>query len=291
MIKNIINNAVQSNSRLLDESKDKVISIAKKRAEEQYGDKIPTPTDLKNELESYRAEIVTPANVIKAEQKFNKFISLCDKTISKLDSGIKELNAIKGKVDKINENFAKVNNRIESLNEIVQKLNILVNALPFTLLALNSFTGINGKTIKDLSDLIDSAKDKIKEFSSLTSGISYVSSYYIKEGNKIRNPILKGIDGLTKAKTAIELLKETLIKIFASFIASLNFPEYDEYTDEEMEDVINENLEENGESTIVDDLDNIPEDTIVTFGVNTGKIFVVKTQGGIATEYRYDVRT
>ena len=100
MIKNIINNAVQSNSRLLDESKDKVISMAKKRAEEQYGDKIPTPTDLKNELESYRAEIVTPANVIKAEQKFNKFISLCDKTISKLDSGIKELNAIKGKVDK-----------------------------------------------------------------------------------------------------------------------------------------------------------------------------------------------
>ncbi len=144
MIKGIINNALQSNSRLLDESKDKIVAAAKKRSQSQFGDKVPNPYDLKNQLEALRSEITTPEQIVKAEQVFNKFLSLCDKVINKIDATIKELTNINSKLDKINENFIKIQERISVLQPIVTKLQTASRALGFSLLALNTFTGITG---------------------------------------------------------------------------------------------------------------------------------------------------
>lgn len=294
MIKNIINNALQSNARLINESKDRVISVAKKRAEEQYGDKLPDPTDLRSELEPLRSQIVTPDQAVKAEQKCNKALSLCDRVINKLDGSIKELENIKGKTDKINNNFSKINERIEVIRPIAEKLNILTRALGFSLLALNTFTGITGKQVKDLGDLIDSAKDKVSEFLALVNAVPTTVNYYQNEVNKIAPAIDKGIAGLNSAKTLIESLKQALIAALAAFIASLQYPQYEGYSEEEIIDDLNTNIDNEGEITVVTDNDSgfnsIPdmnEDTLFTFETTTGIIFVLTTTDGIATKYEY----
>ena len=50
MINKIINNIINSSTATLFESKDKIITIAKKRAEEEIKTKIPTPSALEAQL-------------------------------------------------------------------------------------------------------------------------------------------------------------------------------------------------------------------------------------------------
>ena len=283
MIGKTVSNILTSNSRFLYESQDKIIAVAKGRGQEKFGDKVPNITDFKNQLESLRSEITTPENVEKAEKVFNRFLNICDSIINKTQASINELNNIKAKLDKILANFDKLNRLVESLQPIAQALSILIRGANALLLALNNFTGITGLQVKQLSDSIDAAKDKITEFNGQVRGLTKAVPHYENEANKLIAPIDKGIASLTTVIDKITQLKDILIQLYAAFIASLQFPEYDNFSEEELQTEIETELDESS------DENNTGGESELTTQLNTqlGTYFVTTIKNGVTIKYEY----
>jgi len=251
MINKFLNNILNRSSRLLSESKDKITSAAKKRANEEINSQIPSPADLEVQLKSLQTNGNNPEALLKAEKVYNRFISLIDRAIMKLEATKAELESIKMKLDGITSTLDIFDNFIPTVRNVLKLANGILAGFDAAL-AASSSTFSNGLIInkvgekkKDLKDNIKSARGGINSFSDSTS-------YFNSEINKLMKPLNKGISGLEEAIQKLKDLRAQIVAIYEKFILSLSITELnDEVSGEGLPDELNE-----------DDLDTILSDEL-----------------------------
>jgi len=254
MINKFLNTILNRSSRLLSESKDKITSAAKKRANEEINSQIPSPADLEVQLKSLQTNSNNPEALLKAEKVYNRFISLIDRAIMKLEATKAELESIKMKLDGITSTLDIFDNFIPTVRNVLKLANGILAGFDAAL-AASSSTFSNGLIInkvgekkKDLKDNIKSARGGINSFSDSTS-------YFNSEINKLLPFVDKGISGLEEAIQKLKDLRAQIVAIYEKFILSLSITELnDEVSGEGLPDNINE-----------DDLS-----TILSDGLETG---------------------
>ena len=248
MINNILNNESNAMSKLLAESKDKVIVAAKKRAEEEARAQLPTPEDLQVQLQSTIAspppdldtprdvvdptgapvQTVAPSNeeefqktLLKVEVVYNRFISIIDKAIKKLDDGKEELTSIREKLNKIQSKLDLLEGFTEILNPMFTTIDAVIIGIDLAL-AASSSTFANGSTINKLGE----TKTKLKEFSKKGKGvlgsISRVKEYFEGEINKVSNPLDKGISGFEEQLQKLTTLRDAMELVYTLFLQQLH---------------------------------------------------------------------
>ena len=254
MINKFLNTILNRSSRLLSESKDKITSAAKKRANEEINSQIPSPADLEVQLKSLQTNSNNSEALLKAEKVYNRFISLIDRAIMKLEATKAELESIKMKLDGITSTLDIFDNFIPTVRNVLKLANGILAGFDAAL-AASSSTFSNGLIInkvgekkKDLKDNIKSARGGINSFSDSTS-------YFNSEINKLLPFVDKGISGLEEAIQKLKDLRAQIVAIYEKFILSLSITELnDEVSGEGLPDNINE-----------DDLS-----TILSDGLETG---------------------
>ena len=247
MINNILNNESNAMSKLLAESKDKVIAAAKKRAEEEARDQLPTPEDLQVQLQSTIAspppdldtprdvvdptgapvQTVAPSNeeefqktLLKVEVVYNRFISIIDKAIKKLDDGKEELTSIREKLNKIQSKLDLLEGFIDPINLIFATIDLALIAIDGGL-AASSSTFANGSTINKLGEIKTKLKDLVAKGKGALDSISEIKEYFEEQINKILDPLNKGISGFEESQQKLTLLRDTMVLIYTQFIESL----------------------------------------------------------------------
>ena len=253
MINKFLNTILNRSSRLLSESKDKITSAAKKRANEEINSQIPSPADLEVQLKSLQTNSNNPEALLKAEKVYNRFISLIDRAIMKLEATKAELESIKMKLDGITSTLDIFDNFIPTVRNVLKLANGILAGFDAAL-AASSSTFSNGLIInkvgekkKDLKDNIKSARGGINSFSDSTS-------YFNSEINKLLPFVDKGISGLEEAIQKLKDLRAQIVAIYEKFILSLSITELnDEVSGEGLPDNINE-----------DDLSTILSDELET---------------------------
>jgi len=279
MINNVLNNTINSMSKLLAENKDKIIAAAKKRAEEELGAQIPTREDLEMQLQSIVAEtladptgaiqsVPTVSNseefqkaLLKVEKVYNKFISLIDKAINKLEDGKRELTSIRDKLAQITDKLDFLNKFTEMLTPIFDIIGTALIAIDVGLALNVSVPGaggtVNGGIINKLGELKKDLKDLVAKGRGSLASISGIKDYFDKEMNKILNPLNKGISGFDTAIIKLKDIKAQMVDVYTKFIASLILPQLND-EDNDNETLGNENLsdyikDENNLSTVLSD--------------------------------------
>ena len=268
MINNVLNNTVNSMSKLLAENKDKIITAAKKRAEEELADQIPTREDLEMQLQSIVASSLAdpsgaveslPVNpekfqntLLKVEKAYNKFISLIDKPIKKLEDSKRELTSIKTKLTQITDKLDFLDKFTDPLNDLFTTIETALTAIDAGLALNVSVPGaggtVNGGVINKLGELKKDLKDLVAKGKGSLDSISGIKAYFDKETNKILDPLNKGILGFDKAlqnpeKTGLNDLKAIIEDVYAQFIESLILPQLND-EDNNNELLGNENLKD-----------------------------------------------
>ena len=271
MINNVLNNTVNSMSKLLAENKDKIIAAAKKRAEEELGAQIPTREGLEMQLQSIYAKALAELKdvdptvaiqaiqsvpavsnsvefqkvLLKVEGVYNKSTSLIDKALKKLEDGKKELTSIKTKLSQITDKLDFLDKFTDPLNDI---FDLISNALKLIDggLALNVSVPVaggtvNGGIISKLSELKKDLKDLVTKGKGSLDSISGIKDYFNKEINKILDPLNKGISGFEKSIQKIQDIRNQIADVYEKFIASLILPQLNN-EDNDNELLGNENL-------------------------------------------------
>jgi len=251
MINKALNNVLGRSSRMLSESKDKIVSAAKKMANEEIKSQIPSPADLEVQLKSLQTN--NTEGLLKAEKVYNRFISLIDKAIRKLEATKAELESIKTKLNGITDNlegFKMIINIAKDAISLARGVLVGFDAA----LAASSSTFSNGLLINKVGEKKKDLKDKLKKARGSIDGFSSNTSYFNSEINKIMNPLNKGIEILEIQIQRLKDIKAQLIAIYEKFILSLPITELnDEVSGEGLPDELNE-----------DDLDTILSDELET---------------------------
>jgi len=278
MINKPLNNIINSATQTLFESKDKIITVAKKRAEEKLDSAIPTKEDLELQLQSIIATVMedptgaaksVPVSnsdefqkaLLKVEKVYNRFISILDKAIQKLKNSKKELTSIKDKLNSIKDKMTTILGFTDILSPIFDIINTLKPTLNLALASQVSVPGaggpVSGLTINKLGDKKKKIEDLLQKGKDSLSSVGDISKFFDKEIEVIENPLNRGISGIDEAIQKLVDLRNQMAEIYAKFIESLIIPELnDEDNDNEL--LGNKNLEEylknkNNLSTVLGD--------------------------------------
>jgi len=264
MINKPLNNIINQASQLLSENKDKIITIAKKRAEEKLDSTIPTKEDLELQLTSIvAAAVADPTGTIKSvpvsgsdefqkvllkvEKVYNRFISILDRAIKKLEDSKKELTSVSDKLTSIKSKMTTLLGFTEILTPIFEIINTLKPTLNLALASQVSVPGaggpVSGLTINKLGDKKKKIEDLLQKGKDSLSSIGDIAKYFNKEIKTIETPLNKGISGIDEAIQKLVDLRNQIVFVYENFIKSLIIPGLnDEDNDNEL--LGNKNLEE-----------------------------------------------
>ena len=227
MINNILNSVLNKASNELSSAKDKVLAASKKRAQEQFDSNIPSPQSFKAELEGLATG--DPDTLLRAQQVYNRTISIIEKAIQKLERSKEELESIKFKLDE-------VKNRLEFFSEIVAFFDPLISTLrgiPFLidgLLATQVTPVISGTLVDKSGEVRKSVKDNLKKFDDAIETFPKAEDFFDKEIRKITGPLDKGIEAIQTSIDALKAILNQIIALFSSYFESLNLPELQDTT-------------------------------------------------------------
>tara|TARA_R110002050_G_scaffold28699_2_gene74324 strand:+ start:94 stop:951 length:858 start_codon:yes stop_codon:yes gene_type:complete len=273
MINKFLNTILNRSSRLLSESKDKITSAAKKRANEEINSQIPSPADLEVQLKSLQTNGNNPEALLKAEKVYNRFISLIDRAIMKLEATKAELESIKMKLDGITSTLDIFDNFIPTIRNVLKLANGILAGFDAAL-AASSSTFSNGLIINKVGEKKKDLKDNIKSARGGISSFSDSTSYFNSEINKLMNPLNKGISGLEEAIQKLKALKAQIVAIYEKFILSLSITELndevsgeglpDELNEDDLSTILSDELEmgrgPNGDTNGDDEFDDFPDE-------------------------------
>ena len=210
MINNITNNILNRASSELSDSKDKILALSKKKAQETFDNNIPSPESFKNELNGISSN--SPTTLRKAEQIYQKTTRTIEKAIQKLEGSKRELQGIKDKLVGIGENFTFLNNLIGpgtvigSLIEVLKGLPVLIDGL----LATQVTPIVSGTVIDKAGDFKKLAKDNIQKFSDISSTLPTFENFFTKETNLLIPPIDTGISNIQSIINQLNILLEQI---------------------------------------------------------------------------------
>jgi len=286
MINNIVNSALNRASQQLSESKDKILAISKKKAQETFDSNIPSPESFKNELNNLASN--SPTALQKAERVYQRTTRTIEGVIQKLERSNEELKAIEKKLTGINERFTFLDNLLNSsplkeFIEVLQGLPIIIDGI----LATQVTPVVSGTVINKSGDFKKMAKDNIQKFSDISNSLPTFKNFFDKEINLLIDPINIGILNTQSVIDQLTLLLEQINTIWANFILGLNLPELQDTTtgDENENSLLSgTTLEE-----YLSDPNNLP--TVITDLIYPGtrKIQIETRENGPGTElYRSD---
>ena len=219
MINKLVNNILNQASFTLSDTKDRILVVAKKRAQEETITNIPSPQDFKQQLEGLVLD--SPNALQKAEQTYNKFKNLLEKAIKKLEGIKEELEAIKARFNSIRNNF-------ESLNEITNIFSGVINTIKGLLPNLDgilaSQTGpvASGTIINKIGEFKKDSKDKIKNTEGVISNLNTPVEFFIDEIDQLEPFVDQGINNTQTTIDQLQALLDQLNSIYSNFILNLN---------------------------------------------------------------------
>lgn len=219
MINKLVNNILNQASFTLSDTKDRILVVAKKRAQEETITNIPSPQDFKQQLEGLVLD--SPNALQKAEQTYNKFKNLLEKAIKKLEGIKEELEAIKARFNSIRNNF-------ESLNEITNIFSGVINTIKGLLPNLDgilaSQTGpvASGTIINKIGEFKKDFKDKIKNTEGVISNLNTPVEFFIDEIDQLEPFVDQGINNTQTTIDQLQALLDQLNSIYGNFILNLN---------------------------------------------------------------------
>ena len=222
MINSLLNSTLNRASFALSDSKDKILTIAKKRAQENLDFDIPSPQDFKAKLSGLDPNDI--ASTEQAQKIYNRTKSLLEKAIKKLERSKKELISIKEKLLGINEKFDKLNNFIGpegAIGKLIPKL----RGLPFIIdgvLASQVTPVVSGTVIDKVGDVKKAVKNSVDKFDNAIKTLPPTSKYFNQETETLLGPLDLGINNIQKAIDRLQIILNQLNSLFASFITSSN---------------------------------------------------------------------
>ena len=288
MINNITNNILNRASSELSDSKDKILALSKKKAQETFDNNIPSPESFKNELNGISSN--SPTTLRKAEQVYQKTTRTIEKAIQKLEGSKRELQVIKDKLVGIGENFTFLNNLIGpgtvigSLIEVLKGLPVLIDGL----LATQVTPIVSGTVIDKAGDFKKLAKDNVQKFSDISSTLPTFENFFTKETNSLIPPIDTGISNTQSIINQLNILLEQIRTIWTNFILGLDLPELqDTTTGDENSNVILGGTTLKEYLSNPDNLSTVITDLIIP---STRKVRVEIRENGPGTElYQSDI--
>ena len=184
----MLNTALNAASDALSDGKDKFREVAKSQAraktEQEIRSMIPNPNDLRIQLEALQTNDDVQAGLLKAEQVYNKFISLIDKAIAKLESAKAQLEGVKGKFSSVTRNLDLFDNLIIPIARNILNLAKGILAGFDGALAANSSTLASGLAINKIGEKKKDLKDNLKKIRASIDGFPDTVSYFDKELDK-----------------------------------------------------------------------------------------------------------
>ena len=176
-IRNLINNSIDkpiSNSKISvkNESKKQIAKIK---------EQLPNPDDLKSKVISKGCTLNTQSKVQRLYSKNKKHL---EKLLNRVEKSKSKLSKIQAKLIEIQVTIGIITTILEALADILIGLEIIVRVSPAGL-AASSGPAANGLVIKSLSDAIDYAKAKIKEYGGLVQAIIVMLPKYLAKASKI----------------------------------------------------------------------------------------------------------
>lgn len=227
MINRLINNMLNKASFTLSDTKDRILVIAKKRAQEEGINNIPSPMDFKQQLDGLVLD--SPNALQKAERTYNKFRDLIEKAIKKLESIKEELGAIKTRLNSIRENFDQITFITNLFEDIVITIETLLPTLDLVL-ASQVTPVVSGTVIAKITEFKKDFKDKIKNTKGVISNLSTPQSFFMDEINLLEKPLDEGINNVQFAIDELQQLLDQLNAIWANFNLSLPISEFQDQT-------------------------------------------------------------
>jgi hypothetical protein len=271
MINKILNNILTSSSVYLSDSKSKVIEFARKNASNKTP-KIPNTQDFINQLQSINIENYD--DIQKAEDIYNRFITLINVPISIFEGKKAELESIKSKLNIILSNFQKLNEVTTVINGIIPIIRGIIRVSGNILAAQNPTTGINGKTLKLSFDKIDNLKEKVTKAIDAISSISSSFIYFQSEIASIMGPLDRGLEVIENTLNKLYQLKTQIDNLYKQFLLLISFPEINELLSNNNTTI--ENFIEEHYETIISEQNVSFRDIIKIYsnnGVNVGYEF------------------
>lgn len=269
MLNKFLNNTLNKSSGLLSEAKEKVEETAKKKINNVLGDKIPNPQDLQTELKN-KLNNPTQEQLLEAERIYNRFLNLVNVAIFKLEAKKAELQSIKAKLEGISSNLQAFRDFANFLDPVLKGLRVALPTIDGSLAASTALAA-NGKVISTLTLKKKDIKDSLKKASDAIQSFESPADYFVKESNKILNPVDKAIEKIDSLINFLLKIKAQLEAIYTQFLSDIGIL----ITNEESE-------ETEGDSTTIDDVENNPDllDDLITTTISpNNKSYVIKKNG------------
>mgnify|MGYP003126586260 CR=1 FL=1 len=246
MMQKFLNITLNKSSRLLSESKDKILIAAKKRAKEEANNYIPSPPNLEKQLKSLQTNQDIQKGLLRAESVYNKTISIIDRAIIKLENTKLELVSIKGKLDRVISTLNIFDDFIVIIKPVLNTLRGIIPAIEGSLAASTSLAA-NGLLINKLGEKKKDLKDSLKKAQGSITSFPSTLSFFDTEVNKIMGPLNQGISGLEQQIQKLKEIRAQIVAIYTQFILSLNIVELTNENDDsdilgggELEDYISD---------------------------------------------------
>lgn len=227
MINKLVNNILNQASFTLSDTKDRILVIAKKRAQEETITNVPSPQDFKQQLEGLVLD--SPNALQKAEQTYNKFRNLLEKAIQKLEGIKEELEAIKARFNSIRDNFSKLNEITNVFSGILTIIKELLPALDLVL-ASQVTPVVSGTIIAKITEFKKDFKDKIRNVEGVVSNLDTPTKFFVDEIDQLEPFIDQGISNTQSTIDQLQALLDQLNTIWANFNLSLPIPETQDTT-------------------------------------------------------------
>lgn len=231
MINKLVNNILNQASFTLSDTKDRILVIAKKRAQEETITNIPSPQDFKQQLEGLALD--SPNALQKAEKLYNKFRNLLEKAIQKLEGIKEELEAIKARFNSIRDNFSKLNEITNIFADPATGILTIIKKLLPTLdlvLAAQVTPTISGTVIAKITEFKKDFKDKIKNVEGVISNLNTPTEFFVDEVDQLEPFIDQGISNVQSTIDQLQFLLDQLNAIWARFNLSLPITETQDTT-------------------------------------------------------------
>ena len=214
MIDKLLNTISTRNCRSLSEAKTKIASVAKQDPRQLVQQKIPNPSDLKNQLESIDKNDLQ--SLQRAQRAYNKSVNTIQVIINKLEARKAQLFSIKTKLDSILLNLTIVEEIIQFINPLLGLIQGIVNGIDGALGASSSLAA-NGLVINKLGEKKKDLKDNIKKARNGINDFSRTSTDFKTKVNELMEPLNKGIEFLDKIINKLKELLNKLKEIWTQF--------------------------------------------------------------------------
>lgn len=223
MIRDAFNTLISQNAVLIERMKVEIKNSVEAEFKAKIQEELSDPENVRKIFESQN--IATPEDLKSIERTKDKLMDKAKFTLEKVDAKIEQLKAIQSKSDQVTTNLDKLNplktGPVKTANDFLPTVELIITVASAS---LGFFTGLlsNAKVEKEISDKIDLAKGKVKEFKGVLTAITNIKGYMDKELAPINSKVTQAIQILEALKLQVEeylrVIEEQYLLVIAPYL-------------------------------------------------------------------------